>query len=85
MRWDHKISAHLHLIFAHRANSIEGAAAKARAILDYGAPSDESDEFPWPFLRSLCLDLERFAAMQTKLRAAIGRPADEGAEVPADR
>jgi hypothetical protein len=84
VRWDNKISAHLHLIFAHRANSIEGAAAKVRVILDYGAPSEEAADFPWPFLRSVCLDLERFAAMQAKLRTSLARH-EHGPELAPDR
>lgn len=47
---------------AVRATTAEGAAAKLRVTLRYGSPKEESDEFPWPQIRSVRLDLEELAA-----------------------
>jgi hypothetical protein len=49
-------------ITALRAHSIEGAAAKLRSTLRYGSPRAEPDEFPWPQIQSVIVDLERLAA-----------------------
>jgi hypothetical protein len=41
------------------ANSLEGVAGKLFAVVKKGEPSEGSDEFPWPCLRSVLADLLR--------------------------
>lgn len=45
-----------------RGTTLAGVAAKLRVTLRYGSPKEESDELPWPQMRSALLDLEQMAA-----------------------
>jgi hypothetical protein len=46
-------------IFRTKAQSLEGATAKLAVILRHIAPSADSSEEPWPYLRNVQADLER--------------------------
>jgi hypothetical protein len=58
-------------LWATPAQSLAGVAAKLDAVLCNGQPCDDSDEFPWPQLRSLLSDIIRLGALG-HLAAQIG-------------
>jgi hypothetical protein len=54
-----KLESFTQAIFKTNAQSLEGASAKLAVAIHHCAPSDDSDEEPWPFLRNVHADLER--------------------------
>lgn len=59
---DQQIERMFRAIESIRATTIDGIAAKLRVTLRHGSPEEESDELPWPQIRSVLLDLEQLAA-----------------------
>ncbi|TJW39667.1 MAG: hypothetical protein E5W83_30370 [Mesorhizobium sp.] len=51
----------LELLSETRATSLAGVAAKLDAVLREGEVSEDSDEFPWPQIRSAFEDMSRMA------------------------
>ena len=49
------------------AASLTGVAAKLTLVLEWGQPSPDAQEFPWPQLRSALADLQRFTSIPVLL------------------
>ncbi|GIL38312.1 hypothetical protein [Roseiterribacter gracilis] len=54
-----KLERFTRAIFRTRAQSLEGAVAKLAVVLRHVAPSNDTNEEPWPYLRNVHADLER--------------------------
>jgi hypothetical protein len=65
-------------IFAVRAHSLEGVAAKLTVAIRDGEPSPDDMFPPWPYLRSIRTDLDRLLAAQAAslASAASARPTE---------
>lgn len=63
-------------LFKTRAQSFEGAVAKLGVAMRDGMPGPDSDEAPWPHLRSVYEDLERLQAAAAD--AARAQASQEG-------
>lgn len=61
-RLDKEIARLFRAIESARGTMLAGIAAKLRVTLRYGSPGDDTDEMPWPQIRSVLLDLEQLTA-----------------------
>lgn len=57
-----------------QARSVVGVTAKLHAVLTVGEPSVETDEFPWPQIRSIVDDLIAIVDAQNSVRRSRGVP-----------
>jgi protein-disulfide isomerase len=57
-----KLERFTRAIFRSKAQSLEGAVAKLAIAIRHTAPSPQTNQEPWPYLRNVQADLERLQA-----------------------
>lgn len=70
-----KLDTFASAIFATKAQTLEGAAAKLTVAIRLAAPADDSEDEPWPSLRSVQADLDRLRAAAANANERPDEPA----------